>query len=78
LIIELMLKKVGKLFKSFQQKQTPKGRFEPEPFQMEGAHTDHLATVGNNYWEIKDKIEHKLNLKRDSLSKFIRLQNKQI
>ncbi len=51
-----MLKKVEKLFKSFQGKQTPKDRFEPQPFQMESAYTDHSATVGINYWEIKDKI----------------------
>jgi hypothetical protein len=50
-----MLKKAERLFKSFQEKQTPRGRFEP--FHMESAYTDHSATVGNNYSEIEDKIQ---------------------
>jgi hypothetical protein len=52
-----MLKKVEILFKSFQEKQTPKDRFEPRSFQMDSAHNEHSATVGINNCETKDNIQ---------------------
>ncbi len=74
-----MLKKVEKLFKSFQGKQTPKGRFEPQPFRWRANTLTTRPLLVKIIERLKIKLnKHKLNLKTDSLSKFIRLENKQI
>ncbi len=43
-----MLKKVEKLFKSFQKKNR-KDRLKPKSSLMKRAYTDHSATVTDNY-----------------------------
>jgi hypothetical protein len=50
------LKKVEKLFKSFQKKDL-KHRFELKTYRLESANIDRSATSTDNYCQIKDRIQ---------------------